>query len=312
MEFKSELDIHIAQKMLKFPMLGERVAGAWNLVFATEFHMTNDSNLFKTAPASGRLPLYEGKMIWHYEHGREPFRYWLDRKAVIEDETNRRTKQIAKFLLENDLLPAEGKLSLKMPFEHYRLGFRSITGSTNERALVVSVLPLDVVTGNSLTVSKSHTDSSVNGVWQERPLYSPPELLAIVAMMASFTCDWFIRQKMLTNMNMFLVYQIPMPRITKKDSYFSALVSRSAKLICITPEFDALAKGAGLRDHCDGVTDPIERANLRAEIDGLVAHLYGLTESEFAHILSTFPLVDEQAKAASMGAYRKTADGQFK
>ena len=28
---------------------------------------------------------------------------------------------------------------------------------------------------------------------------------------------------------------------------------------------------------------------MRAELDGRVAHLYGLTEDEFRHILSTFP-----------------------
>ena len=32
----------------------------------------------------------------------------------------------------------------------------------------------------------------------------------------------------------------------------------------------------------------IERAKLRAELDGIIAHLYGLTEEEFKHILSTF------------------------
>lgn len=33
------------------------------------------------------------------------------------------------------------------------------------------------------------------------------------------------------------------------------------------------------------------RQRLRDEIDALVAHLYGLSREDFAHILSTFPLV---------------------
>lgn len=32
----------------------------------------------------------------------------------------------------------------------------------------------------------------------------------------------------------------------------------------------------------------------------MIAHLYGLTESEFAHILSTFLLVGEDVKSAAM------------
>ncbi len=51
----------------------------------------------------------------------------------------------------------------------------------------------------------------------------------------------------------------------------------STRLICTTPEFGALAKQVCLKSHKQGATDPTERANLRAELDGLIAHLYGLT-----------------------------------
>ena len=36
----------------------------------------------------------------------------------------------------------------------------------------------------------------------------------------------------------------------------------------------------------------------------MVAHLYGLTEIEFTHILSTFPLVPEETKSAALQAYQ--------
>ena len=70
-----------------------------------------------------------------------------------------------------------------------------------------------------------------------------------------------------------------------------------------------LARQVGLRDHREGVTDLAERARLRAEIDGLVAHLYGLTEDEFAHILGTFPLVAEPVKQAARNAFRDVERG---
>jgi hypothetical protein len=37
----------------------------------------------------------------------------------------------------------------------------------------------------------------------------------------------------------------------------------------------------------------------------MIAHLYGLTEAEFAHILSTFPLVGEEVKSAAMVEFKK-------
>jgi hypothetical protein len=308
MEFKSSLDVQIAEKMLRYPLLGEEIEGTWNLKLTNEFHMTNDSRLFKTEPTEGRLPLYEGKMIWHFEHGRGDYRYWLDRKEVEDEETNRRSKRIAK-LLANVGTENRKHFPVSFPFNFYRLGFRSITGATNERALVVSILPKQVVTGNSLTVSIAIEDQVVNGLWHEKSLYSVSELLVINSLMSSFVCDWFIRQKILTNMNMFYVYQIPMPRLTNANSTFHTIVERAAKLICTSPEFDELAKEVGLGSHNNGVSEPLERARLRAELDGLIAHLYGLTEAEFAHILTTFPLVEEPVKVAALNAYRDVERG---
>lgn len=66
-----------------------------------------------------------------------------------------------------------------------------------------------------------------------------------------------------------------------------------------TPAFDELA----------GATDPAQRQKLRAELDGLVAHLYELTEPDFAHILTTFPLVPEAAKAAALEQFRIQSAG---
>jgi hypothetical protein len=106
---------------------------------------------------------------------------------------------------------------------------------------------------------------------------------------------------------MSFIYQLPIPRLTKKDPAFAPIVHRAARLICTTPEFDDLAAEVGLGSHENGATDAAERARLRAELDGLVAHLYGLTEEEFAYVLTTFPLVDHSVKDAALAAYRAFA-----
>lgn len=58
----------------------------------------------------------------------------------------------------------------------------------------------------------------------------------------------------------------------------------------------------------DNISHPLLSA-LRAELDGLVAHLYGLTEAEFAHILGTFPLVAEPVKIAALNTWRDVERG---
>jgi len=45
----------------------------------------------------------------------------------------------------------------------------------------------------------------------------------------------------------------------------------------------------GMHDRTPERRDTGDRAQTRAEIDALVAHLYGLTKTEFAYILDTFP-----------------------
>lgn len=109
---------------------------------------------------------------------------------------------------------------------------------------------------------------------------------------------------------MFFIYQMPVPRLMAPDSALHALATRGSKLICTAPEFDELAKAAGLNppDHRAGVTDAKARAALRAELDAIVAHLYRLTEDEFAHILTTFPIVPEAPKQAALEEFIRMRD----
>jgi hypothetical protein len=227
------------------------------------------------------LLLYEGKMIWHFTANYAAGRYWVD-------ETEGRIAVAGR----------GGNPKQPQDFEFYRFGFRSITGNTNERTLVCSIIPKCVFCGNSLIVSK-RADNSLTDA----------ELLFLDAVMSSYVIDFSLRSRVATQLNMFFVYQTPVPRYRSGDPYFDSLVSRAVRLICNTPEFDDLAREIGLRDHTQGIADEVARGTLRAEIDGIVAHLYGLTEEEFAHILSTFPLVPEPIKIAARNAYRDVERG---
>ncbi len=276
MEFKNPTDIAIAEKMLRFPLLGEKMADKWNLVLTNEFHMTNDSKLFRTSPGPGRLPLFEGKMIWQFDSAYSEPRYWVDeaegRKAILGRRTD------------------DGQ---KVNYQHYKLAHRSIASNTNERTLVASILPPKVFYGHSLNASTS--------------IASGENLLFVTALLDSFVVDYCLRQRVTTNLTMFYIYQIPMPRLTESDPAFAPIVHAAARLICTTPEFDDLAREVGLGSYADGATDPAERARLRAELDGRIAHLYGLTEDEFTHILKTFPIVPQPVKDAALEAYRTLA-----
>ena len=42
-EVKTDADVHIAEKMLRAPLLGEKIESKWNLALTREFDITNDS-----------------------------------------------------------------------------------------------------------------------------------------------------------------------------------------------------------------------------------------------------------------------------
>jgi len=280
MEFKSELDVHIAQKILQFPPLGTRDEHAWDLVLHRELHMTDDAPIFNTHCTQGLTPLVEGKMIHQFEFGRQQCSYWIDEREGRKTLLGRQTD--------------EGQ---NISYQRFRFAYRSVASSTNERTMIGTIIPPGIFTGNSLIVGFEPKE--------------PRAMLLLCAILNAFVFDFQLRQQVTTNLTMFFIYQTPVPRISPDDNEGMSVVRRAAKLICITPEFDALAAQVGLRDHRDGVTDPAQRAQLRAELDGLVAHLYGLSESEFAHILTTFPIVEDSVKTAALQAYRDVAAGNL-
>jgi hypothetical protein len=284
MEFKSEMDIRIAEKMLKFPLLGEKIEVTWNLGLTAEFHMTSDSQLFKTEPGKGRLPLFEGKMVWQFQADYEKPRYWVDEVKGRAAILGRRD--------DNEQL---------LDYQAYRLGFRDIAANTNERTMVSAMIP-PAFHGNKLPTVKVFDEAS-------KRLIDSVSQLFLCAIWNSFIIDWMLRQKVTTTLNFFYLYQLPIPRLGRMDTAFAPIATRAALLICTTPEFNDLAQEVGLKSYRGGATDPAERARLRAELDGLVANLYGLTEVELAHVLSTFPLVPEPVKVAALNAYRDVERG---
>ncbi|GCA77283.1 hypothetical protein MiTe_04136 [Microcystis aeruginosa NIES-2520] len=279
MEFKQDIDIHIAEKMSRFPLLGETLPDTWNLKLTSEFHMTNDSHLFKTEPAQGRLPLYEGKMIHQFTHQYALPKYWLDEKEARQALLKRGEVDKGQIL----------------DYQTYRLGFRSVSSSTNERSLISSLIPKSVFCGNSLSISEYEQNN-----FRENEAFK----FFILTILNSFLIDWMLRQKVSQNLNFFYIYQLPIPRLKEGDKYFQEIVENAAKLICTTEEFDQLAKEVGIGSHKNGVTEEAERMAIRAKLDAIVAHLYELTLTEFQHILSTFPLVPESVKTATLKAYQ--------
>ncbi len=302
-EFKSETDLAIASKLQAFPFLANGTTHGWGIeLYGEELNMTRSAKYFKTSKTP--YPLYEGGMIWHFDHAYEKPRYWVSERELRTSFLKKRAKRIGLSDVPKNLTP---------DYETYRIAIRKIASNTNERTLITTVIPPNTFAGNSLTVHFPFRNVPQR---YNEPVFSCAELLFLVSVMNSFVADYILRSRMTTNLNLFYLYQLPIPRRPATDEAFKSIVSRAARLVCVSPDFDALAREVGLKGSKDGVTDGSERARLRAELDGLVAHLYGLSEDEFTYTLTTFPLIDNSVKEAAISAYKlfapKSADQQVR
>lgn len=262
LEIKTPQDYEIVQKLLKHPLLGQNVENAWNIELSRGFDMTNDSDIFKKETLSG-MPMLEGKNMEQFTH------QWKE------------APRARYFINIKDLKARE-----KVPYyEDYWLGFRRIASSTNYRTLIGAIIPPNYCCAESITFIKNKLDYKT--------------LCYICGVVNSFVLDYFIRQKVSANINMFHFLELPIPRLSS-CSEFDAIVRKVVQLVAVTPEFDALKKETGV-EHA--LTNESDRMQAHAQLDVMVAKLYGVTKEELAFILKQFPIVDEKQKEMVLAEY---------
>jgi hypothetical protein len=100
----------------------------------------------------------------------------------------------------------------------------------------------------------------------------------------SFVANYLIRLRVNTHVTVALVSRLPAPVVPTASPAFEEL-ARHAR---------TLAGGHGLAEHMPEY----------ARVQALVAHLYGLGEQEFEHILETFPLLPADVKERALASFR--------
>jgi len=211
MEFNSQPALDITTKIYgDWPLLGVPVASPWNVKVHRELNMTDDSHLFM--PSSTPYALYEGKMIWLFDSEFEQPRYWLDPAEVEQTLGNGAW---------------EGR--------KYRLGFRDVAASTNERTLIASILPR-TWSGNTITVVRRYDPVGAPDAPDEKAS------LWLNALFGSFCLDFLIRQKITNHISHFYLYTLPVPRTNGStlEYFFSPLVARVLRLLSDSPLFKEL------------------------------------------------------------------------
>jgi hypothetical protein len=183
----------------------------WGVRFSTMFHMSNDSHLFRTRQelegqgfelegnhfVKGEqryLPLYEAKMIHHYDHR------FGDYADLPEGSASTQLPEVPLERLRDpwyEPLPRYWVEETNLENTHanlmsYFLGFREVTNTTNERTVVSSIIPKSAVGHKFMLV------------------FPTGSVTMLFVTFTTFVFDYSARQKMGgTSLSYFIMKQLP-------------------------------------------------------------------------------------------------------
>jgi hypothetical protein len=297
------LDIYRRWPILKRDVeISSTEGNPWGLSFLTMFHMSSDSDLFRSRDEledagwhlignvferaaknqmDRMLPLYEAKMMHHFDHRWATYD-GLETREVTTDE-----RDTASFVAVPKYWVAESAVDDRLASRRSRewaLGFRDIARSTDERTMIVAALP---------RVAVGHKAPLI--IVERSPLI-------LGAALASMALDFVARQKIGgTSMGYFVVHQLPVPSpeafegtcAWSLDSLKEWIERRVLELTYTANDMRQLAQELG-DDGPPFRWNAARRSIVRAELDACFFHLYGLDRSDTAYVLSTFHIANRK------------------
>ena len=286
--------------------------------------MTNDSHLFRTAselqaggyyPVQGNrwkkgdelyLPLYEGKMVQTFDHRAASVvvnPQNLNRPAQPRDATNgehANTEWLPEpqFWVSADSRTRGG--SFRWTEEvRWALAFKDATATTNARTMIAALVPAQAF-GNTLPVLAPDK--------VETAAYKKSALL-LAGCFNSLAYDYVARQKVQgQHLNWYIVEQLPVIAPADYDRRFGSTTAcelvrdHVLQLTYTAHDMAPFARGLGY-DGAPYTWDEEERRHLRARLDALYFHLYGLSSDDAGYVLETFPIVRRE-DVKQFGRYR--------
>lgn len=277
----------------------------WGIKFQAMFHMSNDSNLFKTkldmldenAERDGvfwnvkgqrYVPLYEAKMIYLYNHrhgdfadappGERPHRLPL---------INERKLKQPEYYVEPFYWVEESEVFRRNSSDKsWLLGWRDVTDSrASVRTVVCSIIPRYGVSNKIPLIFPNDNISTL-------------KIACLYGNLASLPFDYVARQKLAgITLNYFILRQLPVLKpIQYDETDLNFVVPRILELTYTSLDLKPFAMDLGY-DGKPFTFDPERRHQLKCELDAYYARLYGLTRDELRYILDPADIMREDYPA---------------
>ena len=302
--FRCSADAELTTKIYRsVPILCNEKTGenSWDVSFKQGlFNMTSDSHLFHETREEGMLPLYEGKMIHHYDHRFNTFESTggnaKESEVTAEQKRNPYFEPSPRYWVRReDVLRKLPKCCKQVP--EWLIGFRDICRATDERTFIVSFIPFSAVNNKLPLIFLDH----------------PTEIQCVfVANGSSLISDYIVRQKLGgTSLNFFYVKQLPfLPPTDYSEQDLAYISQRVLELTYTSYSMKPLAKALGYEGE-PYAWDEERRAELKAELDAYYAKLYGLTREELAYILDPTVKYPEKCPTVTFPGLRAKEEKKY-
>lgn len=248
--------------------------------------------------SDGLWPVYKGESfdLWTPDTGiyyayadPQPALDWLQAKRVRAGKRrgNSPHREFSmKHLLDRSTLPCFAP----------RIAFRDVTNRTNQRTVIVSLLPPNIFI----------TNAAPYFLWSAGNEKDQAFLLGVLS---SIPLDWYARRFVETHVNFFVINPFPIPRPERTNEGWQRVVELSGRLACPDERFAKWASAVGV-DY--GSLVPEQKDDMIHELDAVVAHLYGLSEAQLIHIFETFHVGwDFHARLDSVLRHFRAWDGKI-
>ena len=264
----------VYQQMKKSPRLDLKRSD-WRARPYAEFHASADKNLFEldTVPA-GYWKLYKGESfnLWNSDTGK--YYGGVDPETVrpILQEKRMKTSRQSNSPF-NEFNAGEIAKIDTLPILNPRIAIRLVSSSTNQRTFIAALVP-------------PCTGLTHGAPYLLFPKGGPSEEAYVLGVISSIPLDWVARRTAEINITYHVINGLPIPEIDEGDFRKAKVIEISGRLAAVDERFAVWAKGVGVR--VGSVKNEDEKDALIAELDALVAHLYGLSRSQVEHVFKTF------------------------
>lgn len=265
----------------KFPMMGKKIPNLWDICFCREMDMTLDSNKFSEGDKGDNyVPVYEGRMVNQYDSSQKVYVKGTGRQAVWQNNPDKSVVH-AHYYIKKEL----------NEHQKYRACYCDITGQTNTRTILASLIRPEAVCGNKVPTC----------------VFQPEDRFFLhlywIGIANSFVLDWLMRKKITITLNFFHWLQMPFPRLGNESDVAIKIAARSATILEKVNGFDLSKeiKKEGIpelsREYGACKRKSIEK--LRIEIELMVAQLFDISIAEYALLLLNFPSIDNGKQGLS-------------